>query len=38
MRLERFQKSARIPVRVRNGQIEFLYDTDLPSLKDGELG
>ena len=38
MRLERFQKSARIPVRVRNGQIEFLYDTEFPPLEDGELG
>ncbi len=38
MRLERFQKSARIPVRVRNGQIEFLYDTEFPPLEDGALG
>lgn len=38
MRLERFDKSAHIPVRVRNGQVEFLYDVELPSLEDGAIG
>ena len=38
MRQERFGKSARIPVRVRNGEIQFLYDVELPPLKNGALG
>jgi len=38
MRQERIQKSARIPVRVRNGQVEFLYDVELPPLKNGAVG
>ena len=38
MRRERFDKSARIPVRVRNGRVEFLYDVELPPLSEGTIG
>lgn len=38
MNQDRFDKTARIPVRVRDGQIEFLYDNQMPPLRDGMIG
>jgi hypothetical protein len=38
MRQERFGKNARIPVHVRDGKIEFLYDAEFPVLEEGATG
>ncbi len=35
---QRIYPQARIPVRVRNGKIEFLYDAGFPVLEEGAMG
>ncbi len=38
MRRERFERTVRVPVRVRQGRIEFLYEDDMPKLSEGAIG
>jgi hypothetical protein len=34
----RFQKSIRVPVRIKNGVPEFLYDKEFPLMREGAVG
>lgn len=38
MRRERYEKTVRVPVRVQQGRIEFLYEAQMPALREGAVG